>query len=188
MFRADFARYYYEDFSKLPHTSKYHFESYYEHVMLVVAEAQRLAQGRPEDDVVVLAACLHDINKPLTQGFNKVGGACFYGHELVRDADISVFLSKEDRRYERAMALIRCHMFPYNVAREHPDDLEAAIKVACRKELRRAGLEVQVDDEFYRQLMLLHKADDRGSVRSQEALEGIDERVHIGEKVLADME
>ena len=79
-------------------------------------------------------------------------------------------------------------MFPYNVAREHPDDLEAAIKVACRKELRRAGLEVQVDDEFYRQLMLLHKADDQGSVRLQEALEGIDERVHIGEKVLADME
>lgn len=95
----------------IPHKSKYHRETYYEHCMLVLNNAIEMGADRP----TLIAAALHDIAKPRTQGFNKIGDACFYGHENVTEEEVAQFIPKEDKDFGQVVVLIQCHMLPYQV-------------------------------------------------------------------------
>ena len=152
----------------LPHVSKYHRESYFQHSMLVIDAMENLT----DSTTLLIAACLHDIAKPRTQGLNKIGEPCFYGHEEVSDEELSQFLSVDDARYLRVKALIWCHMHPYLLA--NASDYDKAIRKYCRKSLRKAGIDIEVDDAFVNEVALLHEADDTGSIRRDEDLSGIE--------------
>ena len=157
--------------SDLTHISKYHRESYFQHSMLVIAAMGKLTDSTP----LLIAACLHDIAKPRTQGLNKIGEPCFYGHEEVSDEELSQFLSVDDERYLRVKALIWCHMHPYLLA--NASDYEKAIRKYCKKSLRKAGIDIEVDDAFVNEVALLHEADDVGSIRHDKDLIGIESRI-----------
>ena len=147
----------------LPHVSKYHRENYFQHSMLVIE-----AMGKLTDTTTLLiAACLHDIAKPRTQGINKIGEPCFYGHDEVSDEELSQFLTVDDERYT--------HMHPYLLA--SASDYDKAIRKYCRKSLRKAGIDIEVDDAFVNEVALLHEADDTGSIRHDEDLIGIESRI-----------
>jgi len=118
---------------------------------------------------LLLAACLHDIAKIRTQGFNKINEPCFYGHEEITDEELSQFLSPDYPFYTSIKALILCHMLPYKVLTA--TDFDATLRKSSAKLLRKAGIEIEVDDDFITDLMILHKADDTGSVRRDEDLE-----------------
>lgn len=152
----------------LPHTSKYHFESYPEHVLSVLYKVSEQSSD-PTPDYLWIAACLHDIAKPRTQGYNKIGGACFYDHEEITDEELTQFLTRDYEHYERVKALILCHMLPYHLA--NANDFSAALRKYCRKKLAKFCVNVEVDDTFIIDLMTLHNADDAGSVRAKEDME-----------------
>ena len=114
MFNATHYLAYLEANKDLPHVSKYHREGYLKHCQLVVYAIY-------SDGVVsvprrlYLSACLHDIAKPRTQGYNKIGEPCFYGHEEIMDEELSQFLTPDDVNYNYVKALILCHGLPYKV-------------------------------------------------------------------------
>jgi len=171
MFNSSALLQHFSTHTDLPHVSKYHRENYFQHSMLVIE-----AMGKLTDSTTLLiAACLHDIAKPRTQGLNKIGEPCFYGHEEVSDEELSQFLTVDDERYTRVKALIWCHMHPYLLA--NASDYDKAIRKYCRKSLRKAGIDIEVDDAFVNDVALLHEADDIGSIRRDEDLEGIEEQV-----------
>ena len=157
--------------SNLPHVSKYHRENYFEHSMLVVEAMGTLTN----DTTLLIAACLHDIAKSRTQGLNKINEPCFYGHNEVCDKELSQFLTIDDERFARVKALIWCHMFPYTLA--NAKDYDKSIRKNCRNALVRAGIDIEVDDDFLRDVALLHEADDTGSIRHDEDLAGIESRI-----------
>lgn len=157
-------------YKELPHISKYHRETYYQHCMLVIDEMFK----RTEDSALLIAACLHDIGKPATQGLNKIGEPCFYGHEEVTDEELAHILSMDDERFQYVKALIWCHMTPYKVITAK--DYDATLVKSCKKTLRKAGIDVEVNHDFIRDLTLLHEADDAGSVRHDEDLASVEER------------
>ena len=152
----------------LPHVSKYHRESYPEHVVSVLYKVSEQSSD-PTPDYLWIAACLHDIAKPRTQGYNKIGDPCFYGHEEVTDEELTQFISPDYPHYTRVKALILCHMLPYKL--ENAVNFGDALRKHCKKLLKKAGVEVEVDDCFIIDLMTLHNADDAGSVRYDEKLE-----------------
>lgn len=154
--------------SDLPHISKYHRENYFQHSILVIDAMSKLTNN----STLLIAACLHDIAKPRTQGINKVGEPCFYGHDEVSDEEIAQFLTADDIRYSRIKALVWCHMHPYLL--ETAVDYDKALRKYCRKSLRKAEINIDVDDDFINDVALLHKADDNGSIRHDEDLEGIE--------------
>ena len=169
---------YFDTHKELPHVSKYHRESYREHCMLTIDEMFK----RTEKSTLLIAACLHDVAKPRTQGLNKIGEPCFYGHEEITDEEMSQFLSLDDERFLYVKALVLCHMMPYKC--ENANDYAKAIRKECRKALRKAGVELEVTDDFIFDVELLHEADDAGSIRRDEDLKGIEERI---ERVVANI-
>ena len=182
MFNASALLRFFDDHKDLPHVSKYHREGYREHCLLVIDEMAK----RTCDSTLIIAACLHDIAKPRTQGYNKVNEPCFYGHETVTDEEMSQFLSLDDPRYERIKALVLCHMTPYNVINK--DEADKVIPKLCRKALKKGGIELEVDDAFIYDVMLLHEADDTGTIRSDKNLTGITERIEKVIQYITEME
>lgn len=91
-----------------PHVSKYHKESFYEHVVLVASSAACHNASRP----VFIAALLHDIGKPETCVERPEKGATFYNHETHLDL-IDEFLTEDDIHYNLVCELIKLHMLPY---------------------------------------------------------------------------
>lgn len=170
MFYAKLYLDYIEANKDLPHVSKYHREGYLEHCLLVVDAICSDAVPRR----LYLAACLHDIAKPRTQGYNKIGDPCFYGHEEIMDEELSQFLTPDDADYNYVKALILCHGLPYKV--QTAADYTRTLIRSCDKTLRKAGSLVEVNDAFVSDLMCLHHADDNGSVRTDADLEGIEAR------------
>lgn len=162
---------YFDTHKDLPHVSKYHSENYPEHSLLVIDEMAK----RTDDPVLLIAACLHDVAKPRTQALNKVNEPCFYGHDEITDEEMQQFLSADDERYSAVKALVVCHMVPYICA--NANDFDKSVRKGCRKALKKAGLGDEVSDDFIREVMLLHEADDAGSVRRDEDLNGIQERM-----------
>ena len=171
MFNASALLRYFDTHENLPHISKYHRESYKEHCLLVI-EAM---STKTADTTLIIAACLHDIAKPRTQGLNKINEPCFYGHEEITDAELLQFLTPDDPRFNYVKALILCHMAPYHV--QNAKDYDKALRKQCRKCLKNGGIELEVDDAFIHDLMLLHEADDSGSIRRDEDLPEIAERI-----------
>lgn len=171
MFNASVLLQYLADNENLPHKSKYHCENYFQHAMFVIEEMGDLT----DDSTLMIAACLHDIAKPRTQGFNKINEPCFYGHDEVSDEELSKFLTPDDPRYSRVKALIWCHMHPYLLS--SATDYDRAIRKYCRNSLRKAEIDIEVDDTFIEDVELLHKADDAGSARSDKELGQIDYRI-----------
>ena len=176
MFNSSALQLFFENHKDLPHISRYHCEGYVEHCLLVIDEMGK----KTDDSTLLLAACLHDIAKPRTQALNKRGEPCFYGHEKLNNEEISKFLSCDDPRFEYVKALIWSHMLPYNLKVQEGKNFDAKLKKACEKLLRNEGIDVDVDDEFMRDLSLLHEADDAGSVRRDEDLFGIEKRCRKG--------
>lgn len=159
--------------ANLPHISKYHRESYIQHCLLVTHEMAKLT----DDNVMMLAATLHDIAKPRTQGINKRGEPCFYGHEEISDEELSQFLSLDDPRYMKVKNLIMCHMVPYKIL--DPSNFDATFRKMCRKILHE-----EPSEEFLADVMLLHKADDLGSVRNDADLPGAEQRCENAKSIL----
>lgn len=181
MFNASALLRFFDDHKELPHVSKYHRENFKEHCLLVIDEMAK----RTTDSAMLIAACLHDIAKPRTQGLNKVNEPCFYGHEEVSDEELTQFLSNDDPRFERVKALVLCHMTPYHA--ESAKDVDKAIRKLCRKCLKNGGIELEVNDEFIHDLMLLHEADDAGTVRSDENLPEVADRIEHALLQIADL-
>lgn len=171
MFNTSALLQYFTNNKDLPHVSKYHRENYFQHSMLVVEAMSNIT----DDTTLLIASCLHDIAKPRTQGLNKIGEPCFYGHDEVSDEELSMFLTLDDPRYSRVKALIWCHMHPYLLA--NATDYDKAIRKYCRKSLRKAEINIEVDDSFVEDVALLHKADDTGSIRHDEELIQIEDRI-----------
>ena len=171
MFNSSALLQHFSAYTDLPHVSKYHRENYFQHSMLVIEAMEKLT----DTTALLIAACLHDIAKPRTQGLNKIGEPCFYGHDEVSDEELSQFLTVDDERYTRVKALIWCHMHPYLLA--NASDYDKAIRKYCRKSLRKAGIDIEVDDAFVNEVALLHEADDTGSIRHDEDLIGIESRI-----------
>lgn len=173
MFNSSLLLAFYNEHQDIPHVSKYHHESYVQHALLVVDEMSKLTS----DSTLLLAAALHDIAKPRTQGINKLGEPCFYGHEEISDDELSQFLSEDDSRYEQVKRLIRCHMAPYKIIEQAKFD--KTLRKMCRKIIGEEPTE-----EFISQVMLLHQADDAGSVRCEADMEEVELRCMQGEKIL----
>ena len=91
-----------------PHTSKYHKESFYEHVLLTANSAALQFSNR----AVFIAALLHDIGKPETMVVRPEKGATFYNHETHLDL-LKEFLTEDDMHYKLVHDLIELHMLPY---------------------------------------------------------------------------
>lgn len=180
MFDAKSYLAYLEANKNLPHVSKYHREGYYAHCMLTV---DSIFEEDYVSRALKLAACLHDIAKPRTQGYNKVGEPCFYGHEEITDEELTQFLSPDDDDYEYVKALVLCHGLPYKVLTA-ADYMPTLIK-SCTKTLKKAGSPVKVDDYFMEDLMRLHRADDKGSIRNDADLEGIDARCEEARRLVS---
>ena len=180
MFKSQAYLNYLDTNKNLPHVSKYHREGYYEHCMLVV---YALFDEEYVSRTLRLAACLHDIAKPRTQGYNKVGEPCFYGHEEILDEELSQFLTPDDADYWYVKALILCHGLPYKVLTA-ADYMPTLIR-SCAKTLRKAGSLVEVNDAFIADLMRLHQADDKGSVRTDADLEGIEVRCEEARRLVS---
>lgn len=156
----------------LPHVSIYHREGYKEHALLVIDEMSKLT----DDSTLMIAAALHDIAKPRTQAINHRGDACFYDHERLTDEEMEVFLTKDDPRFEYVKGLIWCHMLPYNLRIKKDRDFATELRKFCGKIIRDADIDVVVDDEFMRNLDILHAADDAGSIRKDEDLVDVEKR------------
>lgn len=183
MFYASALIRYFDDHNELPHISKYHRESYREHCMLVIGAMAE----RTTDRTMLIAACLHDVAKPRTQALNKIGEPCFYGHDEVTDDDLAPFLSADDECYAYVKALLFCHMVPYKV--ENAKDYDKALRKECRKALRKAGIEeLEDNEEFISNVLLLHECDDAGSIRRDEDLVGIDELVKSAETIVCGLQ
>ena len=179
MFNSSSLVQYFEANRDLPHVSKYHRESYKDHCMLVIDAMAK----RTTDRKMLIAACLHDVAKPRTQALNKIGDPCFYGHEEVTDDDLTPFLSTDDECYSYVKALLFCHMVPYKVA--NAKDYGNALIKECRKALRKAGAEeLEADEKFISNVLLLHECDDEGSIRSDDNLVGVSERVELAESII----
>lgn len=165
----------------LPHVSKYHREGYMEHCLLVIYEMAK----RTDDSAMLIAACLHDLAKPRTQAYNKIGEPCFYDHEEVTDEELSQFLSPDDPRFGRVKALVLCHMAPYHV--QSAKDYDSALVKRCCKCLKNGGIEMEVDDAFIHDVTLLHDADDAGTVRSDEQLTEISKPIAYAISIVKDL-
>lgn len=98
-----------------PHESKYHKESFYEHVLLTACSAACHNASRP----VFIAALLHDIGKPETLVMRPEKGATFYNHETHLDL-IKEFLTEDDMHYYLVCELIKLHMLPYQLNGPEP--------------------------------------------------------------------
>ena len=159
--------------ANLPHISKYHCESYIQHCLLVIGEISKLT----DNNVLILAAALHDIAKPRTQGINKRGEPCFYGHEEITDEELSQFLSMDDPRYLKVKNLIACHMVPYKIL--DPGNFDKTLRKMCRKILHE-----EPSEDFIADVMTLHKADDLGSVRSNDAMSTVKQSCENAERFL----
>lgn len=170
IFNSSAILWYFDTHQDLPHVSKYHRENYREHCLLTIDEMFK----RTEESTLLIAACLHDIAKPRIQGLNKIGEPCFYGHEEITDEEMSQFLTLDDERFLYVKALVLCHMTPYKVVTA--SDYDSTLVKSCKKTLRKAEIDIEVNDEFIHDLTLLHQADDAGSVRRDEDLVGIEER------------
>lgn len=98
-----------------PHTSRYHKENFYEHVVAVAANAAINHAGRP----LFIAAVLHDIGKPETARVREGKGATFYDHETHIDL-VKNFLTEDDKDYNEVCELIKYHMLPYKLNGPQP--------------------------------------------------------------------
>lgn len=169
MFNAKLYIDYIEVNQNLPHVSKYHREGYLEHYLLVV---YALFDEEYVSRTLRLAAYLHDIAKP-----------CFYGHEEIMDEELSQFLTPDDADYGYVKALILCHGLPYKVLTA-ADYMPTLVK-SCTKILRKAGSPVEVNDTFIADLMRLHQADDKVSVRNDADLKGIEVRCEEARRLVS---
>lgn len=98
-----------------PHTSKYHKESLYEHVVAVAYHAAINCADR----ALFIAALLHDIGKPETVSVKPGKGATFYDHETHLDM-VKEFLTEDDPDYNTVCDLIKYHMLPYKLSGPEP--------------------------------------------------------------------
>lgn len=161
---------YFEEHQTLPHVSQYHKEDYPQHCLLVISEILK----RTTDSAIIIAACLHDIAKPRTQGYNQRNEPCFIGHETVNDEELSQFLSYDDSRYARVKALILCHMVPYRL--HEAKDYDKSFRKSCRKNLKLGNLDFEVTDELIRDVIVLHEADNAGTIRDVSDLSSVEDR------------
>ena len=109
--------------ANMPHKSKYHTESYIDHVYGVIMGAMDTNLSY-DNRLLVLSAALHDIGKPRTVKVVN-GNARFYGHENVSDIDLEKFLDKSDKDFNSVMTLIQNHMLPYAMKGPEPWASEA---------------------------------------------------------------
>lgn len=170
MFNSSAFVHFLEQHIYVPHVSKYHSETYVQHCLLVIDEMSK----RTTDCALLIAACMHDIAKPRTQGINKIGEPCFYDHELITDDELQRFIDPDDARYEYVKALVLCHMNPYYV--HTASDYDKSLRKYCRKSLIKAGSNIEVDDTFIRDVSILHDSDQAGTVKHDDELEGVAKR------------
>ena len=138
--------------------NRYHPHDVYVHTLRVVDCA-------PPDDVLRLAALLHDIGKPPTCKANprRPGENSFHNHEVVgaemaRALCARLRLSNRDR--DRVEALIRAHNFP----------LEGWRAPGLRRFLRQVGVELLEDLFALKRADILGKEDDGGRLLLLDAL------------------
>lgn len=92
------------------HTSKYHNEDLFLHVLLVVHYVNDY-----NDKVLNLSAYLHDIGKPSHHGQKENGDNTFYGHENVTEEELSRFLPCDHPNFHDVLELVQRHMDPFYV-------------------------------------------------------------------------
>lgn len=139
--------------SEMEHRSKYHVETFYQHVL----SAANTAAEEKANRKVFIAALLHDIGKPVTLAM-KNGNATFYGHENHLE-NLSLFLNKKDPDFNYIEDLIRWHMLPYTMKGPDPWATSAMVKFAEVSRTHSAN--------FIEDLLLLHKCDRKGSYREE---------------------
>ena len=99
----------------IPHTSKYHKESFIDHVMMMVDEAFS-SGNRP----LIIATMLHDIGKPDCHIERPGKGNTFYNHEKVGEEMVKLFLTEDDHDYKQVCFMVRNHMVPFQANGPEP--------------------------------------------------------------------
>ena len=129
-----------------PHESKYHKETFYQHVVSVASKASEY-----DDRVLFIVALLHDIGKPATIKFNENKGYTFYNHQDHTEL-IDEFLSEDDNDRQTITDLVKYHMLPYQLKGLEP------WKSYAEKQL--LNLVQTHDASFISKLFALHTFDD----------------------------
>ena len=101
----------------IPHMSRYHSETFYDHVYGVVLSCKKSGvRYRP----LIIACALHDIAKPRTVVVRPDKGATFYGHEDITVDELAEFLDEDDDDFDEVYNLIKLHMKPYTTKGPEP--------------------------------------------------------------------
>ena len=114
----------------------------------------------------------------MTRG-DSFGDACFYGHENVTEEEVANFIPKEDKDFGQVVALIQCHMLPYQV--NGPDPWGEKARTALAESIEKYGA---LYKDFEKNLNLLHECDERGTVRTKEQEVNMVEKINNAEKWL----
>lgn len=80
----------------MPHTSKYHAETYIQHVLCMVEKAISI---QPNNRALIVAVYCHDIGKPACHRFIEGKDNTFYNHEAKGADMLSTFVTTDDPDY-----------------------------------------------------------------------------------------
>lgn len=130
-----------------PHESRYHKETFYQHVVSVGSMASKYG-----DRALFIASLLHDVGKPATVKYREGKGYTFYNHETAGGDIINQFLTEDDEDYQTIVDLVRWHMLPYQLKGPEP------FKSYAEKQL--LSLVQTHDSAFISRLFALHQFDD----------------------------
>lgn len=101
----------------MPHTSKYHAETYIQHVLCMVEKAISI---QPNNRALIVAVYCHDIGKPACHRFIEGKDNTFYNHEAKGADMLSTFVTTDDPDYAQIEFLVRNHMVPFQAKGPEP--------------------------------------------------------------------
>ena len=101
----------------LPHTSKYHAETFFQHVMCMVQFVNYTAEY---NRALIMATGRDDIGKPSAHVYREGKGNTFYGHEETGATMVKEFLTEDDPDYDQVVFLVREHMLPFQIKGPEP--------------------------------------------------------------------
>ena len=164
--------------SEILHRSRYHKEGFKTHCLLVIDSMLAQYESGKVSEEAVIAACLHDIAKPRTAALNRRHEACFYGHEMVTEAEAAEFLQPDYPGFGKVLDLIHGHMLPLGIGENTPEPYRG------RNQEQLDSLLQRHDEQFEQDLMILADCDSHASIKSDDGLLEAERRANIAEAKL----